>query len=111
MLSREQRLRDKDLFQKVFTRGKRLFCGEVSLLALPIKDARLIVGVTFKQAAFPRSVTRHRYKRRTLAWMRDHACDLPVGKVLVVHFQKPFPLERGRKAIPQALTQLFTTLV
>lgn len=107
MLSRSQSLRGKDLFQRLFLRGKRIFCGNVGLFSLPTKDGSLKVGVTFKQNAFPKAVTRHRYKRRALAWIRLHLGSLQEGQALVIHFQKPFPPQEERQALPKVLAKLF----
>lgn len=92
MLEKPNRLRGKRLFQEVFTRGKRVFVGGVGCFSLPLKDDTLVVGVTFTQKAFPKAVTRHRYKRLALHLIRKEMPLLPMGKALVFHFQRPLPV-------------------
>lgn len=89
MLEKPNRLRGKRLFQEVFTHGKRVFRDGVGCFSLPLKDDTLVIGVTFTQKAFPKAVTRHRYKRLTLHLVRQAISTLPKGKVLVFHFQRP----------------------
>lgn len=89
MLEKPNRLRGKRLFQEVFTRGKRVFKEGVGCFSLSLKDDTLVVGVTFTQKAFPKAVTRHRYKRLTLHLVRELLPTLPKGKALVFHFQRP----------------------
>ncbi|TXG77159.1 ribonuclease P protein component [Candidatus Dojkabacteria bacterium] len=88
MLGKPYRLREKRLFQEVFSHGQRNFIQGVGCFSLPSKNGTLI-GVTFTQRAFPRSVTRHYYKRLTLHIIRELFPMLPPGKALVFHFQRP----------------------
>lgn len=91
MLERINRLREKELFQRLFSHGSRYFLGNIAGFTLPLKDGNLVVGVTFKQKAFRTAVLRHLYKRKTLAWVRKHLSEFPRGKAIVIHFQIPFP--------------------
>ncbi len=89
MLEKPNRLRGKRLFQEIFSHGKRVFIKGVGCFSLPLKDDTLVVGVTFTQKAFPKAVTRHRYKRLALHLIRQEIASLPRGKALVFHFQRP----------------------
>lgn len=91
MLERSHRLRGKALFQEVFTRGKRVFLDGMGCFFLPLKDDTLVVGVTFTQKAFPKAVTRHRYKRLVMQIMKPRLEQIHKGRALVIHFQKPLP--------------------
>lgn len=88
MLEKPYRLRGKRLFQEIFSHGQRNFFQGVGCFSLPSKNGTLI-GVTFTQRAFPKSVTRHYYKRLTLQILRQLLPTLPAGKALVFHFQRP----------------------
>ncbi len=88
MLKKPHRLKEKRLFQEVFSRGQRNFIQGVGCFSLPSKNGTLI-GVTFTQRAFPRAVTRHLYKRLTLHIVRPLLPTLSREKVLVFHFQRP----------------------
>ena len=90
MLERSNRLRGKELFQRLFSHGKRFFIGNIAGFSLSTKDDTLVIGVTFKQKAFRTAVLRHQYKRRALAWVRNHLAEFPRGRVVVIHFQQPF---------------------
>lgn len=89
MLGKPNRLRGKRLFQEVFTRGKRVFVQGIGCFSLSLKDDTLVIGVTFTQKAFPKAVTRHRYKRLALSIIRQEIASFPKGRVLVFHFQRP----------------------
>lgn len=89
MLGQKNRLRGKDLFQQLFARGQRVFSGPIAGFSLPSKNGTLVIGVTFKQKAFPRAVTRHRYKRCILAWARRHQAEFPQGRAIAIHLSSP----------------------
>lgn len=109
MLERHNRLRGKQLFQEIFTRGKKVFVPGITGFSLPLKDDTLVIGVTFKQKAFPKAITRHQYKRRTMALVRAHLAELPRGRAMVIHFSQPV-LGRVTESLPKLLNQLLQSL-
>lgn len=109
MLERPNRLRGKQLFQEIFTRGKKVFMPGITGFSLPLKDDTLVIGVTFKQKAFPKAVTRHQYKRQTLAWVRARLDRFPRGRAIVIHFSQPLSREDS-KTLPNSLNQLLQFL-
>jgi ribonuclease P protein component len=90
MLKRANRLKEKELFQRLFSHGKRFFIGNVAGFSLSAKNDTLVIGVTFKQKTFRTAVLRHRYKRGVLAWVRAHLAEFPQGRAVIIHFQQPF---------------------
>lgn len=109
MLERANRLRGKELFQRLFSHGKRFFIGNMAGFSLSTKDDTLVIGVTFKQKAFRTAALRHRYKRRTLVWVRNHLAEFPRGRIVAIHFQQPFKLPLADQ-IDQSLVKFLENL-
>lgn len=109
MLKRYNRLRGQELFRQAFAQGKRASVGPVTFFSLPQKNGTLVVGVTFKQAAFPKAVTRHWYRRKVYLWVRQYIDQFPSGLALVIYFRSQIegPLPMG---LYQILNQLKRSL-
>lgn len=110
MLPKRLRLQGKGAFEAVFKSRKSIFSPEISLFFRPNTLAEPRVGFSFKQKAFPLSVTRHFLKRKGSAIMRELSPSLPRATDIVILFHRPFSVPMRYPWLKEELYKLIERL-